>query len=243
MRNRTTAQPEGRRRKRCESHAQREARQLRGVVAHLQEQREADYRRIIDVLHDEILSRLVRVRLDLGEVRCRSRGTRAERNQTYTNATQILQSVIMAAARARAELRPPLLEHCGLEAAMGSCAGAWEKRHGLRCQFTRSGSRVQLQHSLVLELFRLFEEGLRSLAESCGPAQVEVEFAMRRTSCRLCLHVSDLSPDAFKRLIASPALLAARERARRIAGKLVVCRAPAPGITLVIIIPNSGAAA
>lgn len=237
MPNRATAQPRRNRRPICASHAQRAAHRLRAVVAHLQEKQEADFHRIVHVLHDEILSRLVRVRMDLAEACCHSRRARVGRTSSWANATQGIREAITIAARVRAELRPPLLEHCGLEAAIGAVAGMWEKHHGWRCRFTASTGGLRIRPSLVLELFRLFEEGLRSLTENCGPAHVAVEYAQTQQFHRLCLRMDIRSADASRRLVTSSALLAVRERARRIGGKLVVRRTSAPSISLMIIIP------
>lgn len=218
--------------------ARREATQLRLVIALLQEQREATYLRIIGVLHDDVLSRLVGVRLDLEEIGGRVGRPRSGHDRRWNDATQGIKDVIRAAARLRAELRPPLLEHCGLEAAIGSSVAAWEMRFGLRCRFTASVGALQIPPPLMLELFRSFEDSLSSLIQICERSPLEIELGKSRGSYRLSVGGRVSSASAANKLIGSPILLAMRERARRLGGSLRAHRTPAPEVTLVFAIPG-----
>ena len=216
----------------------RETGELRDLVAHLLQLREADCRRIIDVVENEILSGLVRAQMDLAEA-CRLSGeSRVHRNRHWIRATQGIQRVMTSVALVRTDLQPPLLEHCGLEAAINSTARAWEKRHRLRCRFTSSAIGTRIHPRLELELFRLFEDGLRGLTDCCGPSHLEVSFAITRRFYRLCLSSHAPTQRLLKCLVKSLALLAARERTRRFGGNLTLHRDLEKGLSLVMTIPR-----
>lgn len=237
MRNKPTAQSKQGRRNRAAAQSETEQTQLRRLIAHLQDAREDEYLRIIHAVHDELLSRLVRTSLDLGELRRQSHARARTSRSTWRGAAQCLKEAIQIAAGVRAQLRPPLLDHCGLEAAMVWTASEWTKRHGLRCDIVGTTDLSRVTPAIVLELFRLFEEGLRSLTDNCEPARLSIEISSKPTAHCLTLHTRALAVNARHKLLRSPTFLAVRERARRLGGKLVVHATPPAGISLAITVP------
>ena len=214
-----------------------ESAQLRRLIAHAQSRREEEYLCIIRALHDELLSRLVSVSLDLGELR-REPQTRGSGSRfTSQVAAQRLKEAIQIAADVCAKLRPPLLEHCGLEATMRRTASEWSRRHGIRCEVADMGDLSRVSPILALELFRLFEEGLHTLMETCEPGRLRVEIATGKTAHRLTLHTRALATMARHRLLRASTFLAVRERAHRLGGKLVVRATSLSWISLAIIVP------
>lgn len=237
MRNKPTAQSKRRGPKRPATPPETERSKLRRLVAHLQAAREEEYLRIHHAVHDELLSRLVRISMDLGELRWRTQGRARAWQFTWMGAAQRLKEAIQIVGGVRAQLRPPLLEHCGLEAAIGWTASEWTKRHGPRCEMTGTINSSRLTPAIALELFRLFEDGVRSLTENCEPACLRIVIASRGTVHCLTLHSRALPVNARQKLACSPAFLAVRERTRRLRGKLVVRDTPASGISLAITVP------
>jgi signal transduction histidine kinase len=237
MRNKPTAESKQVGLKRAAARFATERTQLRRLVAHLQGSREAECVRISDAVNDELLSRLVCTGLAIGELRRQShKGSRTSR-LTWAEVAQRLKEAIQIAAGLRAQLRPPLLDHCGLEAAMGWAAAEWTKRHGLRCEVAGTTDLSRVTPTIALELFRLFEEGLRSLTENCKPAHLHIEIASRPAGHYLTLHTRALAVNARHKLVRSPTFLSVRERARRLGGKLVVRDTPPAEISVTITVP------
>lgn len=237
MRNKSTEHSNRRRPKRADVPSETERTQLRRLVAHLQDAREEESLRIIHAVHDELLSRLVRTSMDLGELRRRSHDRACASRFIWMNAAQHLKEAIQIAAGVRARLRPPLLDHCGLEAAMAWTASEWTKHHGHRCEVVRATNLSRISPVMALELFRLFEEGLCSLTENCEPAHLRIEIARRPAGHCLTLHHRALAVNAGYNLVRSPAFLSVRERARRLGGKLVLLQTPPSKISLAITVP------
>lgn len=210
---------------------------LRSLLAHLQCTREAERGEIIRVLDDELLSRLARINLDLGELRRGRRSSAGEFGRSWSSAAQHLAEAIHIVGRARTELRPAVLEHCGLEAAMQRGASEWSKRRQLRCDFIVSKVARPVVPALALELFRLFEEALSGLTQACRPDHLLVRLAMGTTTLSLDFRARAVATNGFQSLTASPDMLAARERVRRLRGKLIMRQCPAPEVRVAVTVP------
>jgi signal transduction histidine kinase len=237
MRNKPTAGSKQVALKRAAARFETERTQLRRLVAHLQGLREAECVRISDAVNDELLSRLVCTSLGIDELRRHShKGSRTSR-LAWAGVAQRLKEAIQIAACLRAQLRPALLDHCGLEVAMGWAAAEWTKRHGVCCEVAGTTDLSRVTPRIALELFRLFEDGLRSLSENREPAGISIEISSSPTAHCLTLHTGAVAVNDRHKLLRSPTFLAVRERARCLGGNLVVRDTPQAGISLAITVP------
>lgn len=214
-----------------------DAQRLRELVAHLQMAREADFRRIVAVLHDDILSPLVGVTLDLGASKDPWHARDFELSKACGVIVQRVQTVMKAAAQLQAELTPPLLKHCGLGAVLSTAAQEWADNHSGGCRFIGRSSQRDIAQPLALELFRIFQETLVSVGELSGRMPLEIELTKIRQSWRLRIRVQTRRRHAARTLSASLPLQCARERARRLGGNLSV-RRTASFVSLSFIIPH-----
>lgn len=239
MRNKPTAPTRQCQPRRAAGPRETESKQLRRLIAHLQHAREEECHRMIQLVHDELLSRLVRASLDLAGLgrfwRDRERASRFN----WAAAVQPLKEAIQIAARIRTQMRPALLDHCGLEATIAQTASNWSARHGVPCEIVRPAEFLRATPTNALELFRLFEDGLRSLTENSRVTRLRVEIST--TPIVHCLTLSSCvrTTNAGYKLRRSPIFLNVRERALRLGGKVVV-RATTPAeISLVITVPTT----
>ncbi len=210
---------------------------LRSLLADLQCTREVERGEIIRVLHDELLSRLARINLDLGELRRGRRGGADEFARSWSSAAQHLAEAIHIVGRTRTELRPAMLEHCGLEAAMQRRTSEWSKRQQSRCDFIGSKVARPVVPAVALELFRLFEDTLTGLTQTCRPIHLIVRLTMATTTLNLEFRTRAVATNGFRPLIASTDMLAVRERVRCLRGKLVMQQRAALNVCVAVSVP------
>jgi signal transduction histidine kinase len=123
------------------------------------------------------------------------------------------------------DLRPSVLDHLGVWAAIDWLADQWQARTGLSCLvaiddvvrgYTLSGERAT-------GVFRIVQESLTNVARHAGATQVDIHARLDRTT--LTLEIRDNGKGITQeRLLSleSAGLLGMHERARRLGGELNV---------------------
>ncbi|WP_165252910.1 sensor histidine kinase [Paludisphaera soli] len=141
------------------------------------------------------------------------------------------------------ELRPPLLDDLGLEAAVRDNLEEWSRRSGVAFDFCGSGfngARVGTQ--VETTVYRIFQEALTNISKHARAANVYVVLENRGGSLQLTIEDDgrgfDLeavlgSPDARRRL----GLIGMEERVSMVGGTLVVESRPGGPTTLYVRIP------
>jgi hypothetical protein len=237
MRNKPTAQSKQRRPKRTAAPPETERSELRRLVANMQAAREEEYLRIIHAVHDELLSRLVRTSLDLGELRRQSHGRARAWQFTWMGGGPAIQRG--HPNRRRRAFTTEATIAGALRAGSGDgldCVGM-DQAARAALQGCRINRLVAVDSGNRAKLFRLFDDGVRSLTENCQPACLRIEIATGGSMFCLVLHSRTLTVNARPKLLSSPTFFAVRERARRLGGKLVVRDTSLSGISLALTVP------
>jgi PAS domain S-box-containing protein len=163
-----------------------EKQHLRELSAHLQAVREEEKTNLAREIHDDLGSTLAALKI---EAHLLNSGLSANQKTTplfarVESMIDLLESAVAASRRIITDLRPTVLDDYGLLAAIQWQAGQFSKRTGIECRVTCVFSKDncskncfgELDKTLSINLFRIFQEALTNAARHSGASKVEAEF-------------------------------------------------------------------
>ena len=149
---------------------------LRRLSAHLQSVREDERSRIAREIHDEFGSKLVALKLDVGWLKMRLDGKPELMAKTGTMAN-LLDSAVTEVGRIITDLRPSILDHQGLWAAMEWHAQEFLQATGLRgrLEMNVTPDAPAPAGALATGTYRIFQEILNNVARHANATAVEMK--------------------------------------------------------------------
>ena len=205
--------------RRAEEQLRESHEQLRALSVYLQTVREEERTRIAREVHDELGQALTSCKLDLSWIAGRIPLELKPLHDKARSLTAHIDSTIQTVRRISSELRPGVLDHLGLEAAIEWQANEFQNRTGIRCD-VRTRVRESLpDQGLATTFFRIFQETLTNVIRHAGATQVTVD--LKEADGRISLEVKDngrgiARTDVFNNR--SMGLLGMRERAALLGG-------------------------
>jgi PAS domain S-box-containing protein len=212
---------------------------LRALVQHQQSAQEEERVRISRHVHDELGQLLAALRFDLYWV---ERGLSAPEvplsmhpvlDHSVAASALVVQAIAVVQALA-AELRPTVLDHIGLSAALTQRAQQFERSTGVACSLAVEESFVSLPPGVANELFYICQEALTNVSRHAHATCVHLRLTEREGTVRLEVEDDGVGMDAGAATAAgSLGLLGMRERALHCGGT-VRLEAASPHGTVVI---------
>jgi PAS domain S-box-containing protein len=212
--------------------------ELSHLSEHLQRAREIERTHIAREVHDELGQSLSALKIDvmcLGESLPESHGFLRE--QTKAMAEKI-DGAIQTVRRICSELRPPILEHFGLPAAIEWHLEDFQKRTVIRCMTEIDPELPKIEKELATILFRIFQEAMTNILRHARATTVRV--ILKNEAHHLVLKVIDNGRGISKEEILSPrsfGIIGIRERVRFWGGQSAFVGIPNKGTTVTISIP------
>jgi PAS domain S-box-containing protein len=224
-------------RKRAEQAIRSSREELRALAARLQSVREDERAHIAREVHDELGQALTGLKLDLAwlKPRLRDQVPLLERVQAVIGR---IDGTIDAVRRIATELRPSVLDHLGLVAAVEWQAREFEKLTGIVVRLSLSSARSAVHGTVATTVFRMLQETLTNVARHAAATWVEIALEVREDV--LTLRVADNGRGISVAERTDPhslGLVGLRERAIACAGDLVIEGRPGEGTTLTVRIP------
>jgi signal transduction histidine kinase len=171
-----TAQIETRRK--AETALQESRDQLRNLSHHLQSAREEERQRIAREVHDELGQALSVLKID---VKCLGETMGGANQDLQTQMQPIadgLDAIIQMVRRICTELRPAILYHFGLAAAIEWRARELEKKTGIKCLLNLPAEEVALGHDFSTAVYRIFQEALTNVVRHAGATRVKISLSV-----------------------------------------------------------------
>jgi PAS domain S-box-containing protein len=221
-------------RKRAERELQRSLQELHALNAQLQSVREEERTRLARELHDELGQALTAIRIDLAGLK----SARGQESQRIDGVLSLVDETIRSVRRISTELRPGILDHLGLVAAVEWAAEEFQSRTGIQCRVSLPETNPAIDAERATALFRIFQETLTNIARHAGATAVRVALSLE--SGNVSLEVRDngrgISED---QLAASGSLgiLGMRERALLLGGEFSIAGDPGTGAIVRVRIP------
>ena len=195
--------------------------QLRALAARLQEIREEERNRLARDLHDEFGAALTALKLDLAWLKGHIAWAVPEVHQRIDAMSKLIDITTQSVNRTATMLRPRLLDHFGLMAAIEWQAHDFQDRSGIECHL--QAEEVELLGDRATALFRIFQESLTNVARHAEATKVEISLS-RQNGCIL-LEIHDDGRGVTKEKISSSTslgLLGMRERAYAFGGDVKI---------------------
>ena len=203
--------------------------------------REEERIRISREVHDELGQALTGLKIDLSWL-----GSRLPKHldpliDKTREMSAHIDETIKTVRRISTELRPGILDHLGLVAALEWQAHEFQTRTGIQCRVGNALDRTILDEDLNTVFFRIFQEMLTNITRHAGATRVEVRLA--EDNGRLILEVKDngrgITPEQISN-VKSIGLAGMRERAALLGGQVTISGAPKKGTKVVLAIPLAG---
>jgi signal transduction histidine kinase len=222
-------------RRRAEEQLRESHEQLRALSVYLQSVREEERTRIAREVHDELGQALTSCKLDLSWIAHRLPREPKSLLQKARQLSDGLDATIGTVRRISSELRPGVLDHLGLSAALEWQANEFQNRTGIKCQVLANIQDAQLPQDLNTAFFRIFQEALTNIIRHAGATQVSVR--LKEAAGRIILHVKDNGRGISESDLGSGSLgvIGMRERAALLGGHFKISRMPKAGGTHVTV--------
>jgi signal transduction histidine kinase len=227
-------------RKDAEEKARRSRAELRALAARLLLVREEERTRIAREIHDELGQALTGLKLDLAWLQPRI-DDRGELSEWVRSIIQRVDSTMESVRRIATDLRPSILDHLGLVAAIEWQAQEFERRTGVTASVRTNTPDVAVDEVRATAVFRMLQETLTNVARHARATRVDIELTVGNLD--LALDVRDNGRGITPAEIAggrSLGLVGLRERAIACGGLVSIRGTPGQGTHVAVRVPLPG---
>ncbi len=212
--------------------------QLRNLHKHSQDVRERERTRVAREIHDELGQVLTALKMDLSYL-AKKLPQNLPSLRTKTNLMlRFIDMTIQSVKRITMDLRPGLLDHLGLVAAIEWQAEEFQKRTGIRYSITVDPEDILLNPDRSTSIFRIFQETLTNIARHAHATEIKISLLEKNGILELT--VSDngigISKDQIENA-KSFGLMGIKERAYFSGGQAKIHGQKGKGTTVQVSIP------
>jgi signal transduction histidine kinase len=175
--------------RRAEEQLRESHEQLRALSVYLQSVREEERTRIAREVHDELGQALTSCKLDLSWIASKLPQDLKLLLEKTRALTAHIDSTIQTVRRISSELRPGVLDHLGLVAAIEWQANEFQNRTGIKCDLRARVREPLPDQNLTTTFFRIFQETLTNVIRHAGATHVAVD--LKEAGGRITLEVRD----------------------------------------------------
>jgi signal transduction histidine kinase len=193
--------------------------QLRALSVYLQHVREEERTRIAREVHDELGQALTSCKLDASWLAHHLPRSQKDLLGKAEKLSLDIDSTIQTVRRIATDLRPGILDHLGLAAALEWQAQEFQARTGILCRVSAHLREPPLDSELTTTFFRIFQETLTNVIRHAAATRVDVQ--LKEDAARVILEVKDDGRGISREEISDPrsmGLLGMRERAALLGG-------------------------
>jgi PAS domain S-box-containing protein len=212
--------------------------QLWALATRLQGLQEEERRRIARDIHDEMAQGLTSLKIDVSWLSKHLVSGQVDLQERLAAMTTQLDMLFDAVQRIGTALRPYILDHLGLLAAIEWQLQDMRRRTGLRYTLTLPQQDIHLESARATALFRIFQEALNNVLRHAAATRVTVRVAQWASGIRLS--VSDngkgIHPEQLQDLD-TLGLVGMHERAQLWNGNVTVQNRRGGGTTVTVWMP------
>lgn len=217
--------------------SQQQLHELSTYLLSMQEKERADISRTI---HDDLGQMLTGLKMDIFWLQKRLEPDQKQLIEKTESMTQLIDTGIQSVRQIATELRPGLLDHIGLEAAVEWQLQEFQKRTEIGCTMISTLNEDTLDDAITTTAFRILQEALTNVSRHAQASLVEV--TLKATATELLMHVHDNGRGIRENELNNPraiGLLGMRERASMVNGKVEIQGIIDKGTTLSLRLPLS----
>jgi PAS domain S-box-containing protein len=210
---------------------------LHKLAQHLQRMREQERANLARELHDELGATLGAIKMYLVDPADAKADWR--RGEAVKRVRTLVDNAMAATRRITTNLRPSILDHRGLPAALEWLALELSESTDLRCRVSlESGAMSTLDDNARSAVFRIVQEALRNISQHAQASNVYL--LAKRTDGDLIVEVHDDGRGIDSAELGKPTswgITGMQERAHALGGKLCVQRRPKQGTVVKVRVP------
>ena len=215
--------------------------QLRRLSRQILSAQEEERKTISRELHDVIAQTLTGINMQLAALKKEALTNTVGLDRNIASTQRLVEQSVEIVHRFARELRPAVLDHLGLVAALHSLLKTFTEQTGVHTGLTAFAGVENLDASRRTVLFRVAQEGFTNIGRHAKATRAGI--TIDRVEGGICMKIKDdgksfdvaraMRAVAGKRL----GLLGMRERVEMIGGKLTIESPPETGTTLSAFIP------
>ncbi|MGO9952566.1 MAG: ATP-binding protein [Dissulfurispiraceae bacterium] len=228
-------------RKLAEIELQNTTKQLHKLTAHLQSMREAERSDVAREIHDELGQTLTAIKMDLAMITTKLSAKVGNKGlvEKLLGDNDLINTAIQTVKKLCSSLRPQLLDHFGLEAAVEWQIDEFRKRTDIHCQRIIDLRDVVVEDHLATAIFRILQEALTNIMRHAEATIVQV--LLKEHNGNILLKVQDNGKGFVESQSTQPGsfgLAGMQERVRAFGGELMISGTPENGTTITVSIPH-----
>ncbi|HRH65096.1 MAG TPA: PAS domain S-box protein, partial [Bacteroidia bacterium] len=208
---------------------------LRLLSAHLLRVREDERTKIAREIHDELGQQMTSLKIDLSWLRRKLSKEDDLLNEKVQGMISLIDETVKSVRRISTELRPGILDDLGLIAALEWQSQEFQKRTGIKTDFSTGISEEHCDKSTATGIFRVFQESLTNIARHSGASAVRS--SLLQNNGNIILAVKDNGQGIDKKTLKSSktlGILGMQERAMMMGGSLLIESDGGTQITLTV---------
>ena len=225
-------------RKRAEEELKKSYRQLRNLSEHLQSIREEERMNIAREIHDELGQALTALKIDISMIGNKLYPDHKPLVEKTESIMERIDATIQVVKKICTELRPTVLDHFGLSAAIEWQAEDFQKRTGINCKVSFHPEDIVLDQDISIVIFRIFQEALTNIMRHADAT--EVKASLKAKDGMIKLEVMDNGKGITEEEITNSnsfGLLGIRERVNFLGGNVTISGISNKGTTIKVNIP------
>lgn len=208
---------------------------LRELSGHLQTIREEERKQIARDIHDQLGQQLTLIKIDITWLSKELEGCEEEMQQKLDNLGHIIDETVKMVRKIASELRPTLLDHMGLAAAMDWHLKEFEKNTGIYASFVSSIKEKNLPDKIKINLFRILQESLTNIGRHAFAKSVLVSLEEEGEDIKLTIRDDGVGFNIQEASAKETfGLLGMKERATMMGGTCTITGLPGHGTTITI---------
>jgi PAS domain S-box-containing protein len=209
--------------------------ELRELASHLQNIREEERTNMAREVHDVLGQQITCIKMDVAWLAKHMNNEEDSVKQKKKEVLELIDRTAVTVRKIASELRPSILDDFGLMEALEWQAQEFEKRSGLKIEFTSVISAIPIPEQITTGLFRIFQESLTNISRHAAATLVTVAVELKDDHLIMSIRDNgkgfDMVRSEQKKTLG---LLGMKERAIMMAGKLELLSAPGKGTTITV---------
>jgi len=231
-------------RMRMETELTRSREALRALLARIGQAQEAERARVARDIHDDLGQTLTAIKMDLKWIERATADSGVEQlgeavRKRASSAIFMVDAMLVSVQELAASLRPGVLDHLGLVAAIRLEARRFQERSGIACRTSLPEPMPGLPPSAAMDLFRIVQECLTNIARHAGATRAGVRLGVHRG--HLVLRIHDNGKGIDPEVVGTPGalgLLGMKERVSALGGQIIFQRRKSQGTLVTVSVPG-----